>query len=136
MRDFMAKAQEVAANHKQVFSAERGPVFSFDNAPIHQGAALLKELQLDGAKRASLPPSSPDMHKCIEHVFGTLTRAMAKSIRSNMNLSTAAAYKAEIVRLFYSVITPSSVQKDVASLKATYEEIKKVEGDWPEQRFR
>ena len=92
---FMKEADKVALKHKQVFSPERGPIFSFDNAPIHQGANLAK-LQLTGAKRAPLSPSSPDMHKCIEHVFGTIERAMQDCIRQDAGLSTAAKYKAKL----------------------------------------
>ena len=135
MRGFKAEAKQVALEHKHVFSPDRGPIYSFDNAPIHQGADL-KGLEIAGAKRAKLPPSSPDMHKCIEHVFGTITRAMAHSLSKDANLTTAAQYKDEVVRLFNTLITPESVQKDVASLQDTYHAIMAAGGDWPDKCFR
>ena len=135
MRDFIVKAKHIASEHKHVFSPDRGPIFSFDNAPIHQGADL-QGLGIDKATRARLPPSSPDMHKCIEHVFGTITRAMTHSLSRDPSLTTAAQYKDEVVRLFNTIITPASVQKDVASLQATYSAIMKVGGNWPDKRFR
>ena len=45
------------------------------------------------------------MHKCIEHVFGTLTRAMNTSLHRDLKVTTAAQYRAELERLFGSVIT-------------------------------
>ncbi len=136
MEDFMQKATEVAEGHKHVFSPDRGPIYSFDNAPIHQGADL-KRLGLAGSKRAPLSPSSPDMHKCIEHVFATLTRAMNTSLHRNATLTTAAQYKGEVERLFKTIITPASVQRDVATLKETYHVIlHETSGDWPDKRFR
>ncbi len=136
MREFKPKANEVADKHKLVFSTDRGPIFSFDNAPIHQGADL-QGLQLVGAKRAPLSPSSPDMHKCIEHVFGTMSRAMNNSLHKNATLTTAAQYRAEVERLFNTCITADSVQKDVATLKETYNAIRhEVGGDWPDKRLR
>lgn len=136
MEDFISKAMAVAAEHKHVFSQDRGPIYSFDNAPIHQGANL-QRLHLTGAKRAPLSPSSPDMHKCIEHVFGTMSRAMNKSLHRDASLTTAAQYKAEVERLFTTCITPESVQKDVATLKDTYYAIRhQVDGDWPDKHLR
>lgn len=135
MRDFIGKAEEVAREHRAVFSAERGPIFSFDNAPIHQGANL-RALNVTGAKRAPLPPSSPDMHKCIEHVFGTITRAMNARLHEDVGLTTAQQYRDEVTRLFGSVITPSSVQKDVSTLHDTYRAILDVQGDWPDRHLR
>lgn len=136
MKVFKEEAQKVADEHKHVFSPNRGPIYSFDNAPVHQGADL-NALGLVGPHRAPLPPSSPDMHKCIEHVFGTLTRAMEKSLHKHMELSTAAEYRAEVERLFKTIITPASVQKDVATLKDTYIAIRdEVAGDWPARHLR
>lgn len=135
MAFFKEKANEVASQHKNVFSPQRGPIFSFDNAPIHQGADLQK-LELDGPKRAPLSPSSPDMHKCIEHVFGTMVQAMQRCLARNLSMSTAEEYKAKVQDLFMSCITAESVQKDVASLKSTYRAIQAANGNWPERSLR
>lgn len=136
MEFFKQEAENVALKHKHVFTPDRGPIYSFDNAPVHQGADL-QALGLKGSKRAPLPPSSPDMHKCIEHVFGTLTRAMQKSLHRNTMLTTAAEYRAEVENLFKTIITPTSVQKDVNTLRDTYHAIRdEVAGDWPAKHLR
>lgn len=135
MREFIGKAEEVAREHKGIFSPERGPVYSFDNAPIHQGANL-QALHVVGSKRAPLSPSSPDMHKCIEHVFGTITRVMNARLHEDVSLTTAQQYQNEVERLFGSVITQSSVQKDVSTLPDTYRAIQQVNGDWPARHLR
>ena len=136
MKIFVEKAEMVASPNRHIFKSERRPIYSFGNAPIHQGANL-QPIGIVGARRAPLPPSSPDMHKCIEHVFGTLTRAMNTSLHRDLKLTTAAQYRAELERLFGSVITASSVQKDVDTLKETYIAIKDVvAGDWPDKELR
>ena len=136
MKVFKEAAEKVASEHRDIFSPDRGPVYSFDNAPIHQ-AANLKALGIEGHKHALLPPSSPDMHKCIEHVFGTLVRNMNDSLHRDVSLSTAAEYRAEVERLFNTAITRESVQKDVASLKDTCRAIKDdAAGDWPPRHLR
>ena len=136
MKIFVEKAKMVASQIRHIFKSERRPIYSFDNAPIHQGANL-QPLGIVGARRAPLPPSSPDMHKCIEHVFATLTRAMNTSLHRNATLTTAAQYKGEVERLFKTIITPASVQRDVATLKETYHVIlHETSGDWPDKRFR
>ena len=136
MVEFMEEANKVASKHRTVFSPDRGPLYSFDNAPIHTGANL-QGLGLTGAKRVPLSPSSPDMHKCIEHVFGTMTREMNKSLHKNHSLTTAAQYRAEAERLFEKKITAASVQKDVATLRKTYTAIRdEVGGDWPDKSLR
>ena len=136
MKIFVEKAEMVASQNRHIFKSERRPIYSFDNAPIHQGANL-QPLGIVGARRAPLPPSSPDMHKCIEHVFATLTRAMNTSLHRNATLTTAAQYKGEVERLFKTIITPASVQRDVATLKETYHVIlHETSGDWPDKRFR
>ena len=117
------------------------PVYSFDNAPIHD-MALLEVIGITGNDRAPLPARSPDMHKVIEHVFGTLEGAMQNLLHEDPSLSTAPQYKAALVKLFRSVITAESVQKDIRSLRSTYDIIHKsrdaggVEGGWPPSRYR
>ena len=62
---------------------------------------------------------------------------MEKSLHKHMELSTAAEYRAEVERLFKTIITPASVQKDVATLKDTYIAIRdEVAGDWPARHLR
>lgn len=137
MRAFQGAAQEVAAKHPRVFNAQKHPIYSFDNAPIHQAAEDdLCKLGIYPSRRAPLPPSSPDMHKCIEHVFGTMSNALQASLHRKPHLSTADQYRQEVLDLFFNAITPASVQKDVASLKDTYRAILAKAGDWPAKPFR
>lgn len=70
MEVFKAAAETVASKHKDVFNPERGPIQSFDNAPVHQ-TANLKPLGIVGHKHAQLPPTAlACMHKCIEQHGG------------------------------------------------------------------
>ena len=136
MRDFRAEALKVAAKHPNVFTKGARVKFSFDNPPIHNTAPLA-EVQIQKEDRVRLPARSPDMHKTIEHVFGTLTRAMNASLARDPGLNTLPKYKAELERLFKTVITPESVRKDVASLPATYACIlNDVDGGWPPANLR
>lgn len=136
MKDFRGEALKVAAQHPSVFTTGVRPKFSFDNPPIHNRAALAT-IDIKPEDRVRLPPRSPDMHKVIEHIFGTLTRAMNVSLAKDPTLNTVPKYKAELERLFKSVITPESVRKDVASLPATYDCIlNDVDGGWPPANLR
>lgn len=76
------------------------------------------------------------MHKAIEHVFGTLTRAMNASMARDPELKGVDKYKEELEKLFNQKITARGVNKDVLSLRATYEQILAAEGDWPPAKFR
>lgn len=117
------------------------PIYSFDNAPIHD-MALLETIGIEGTDRAPLPARSPDMHKVIEHVFGTLEGAMQKALHADPSLCTAKQYKTLLLKLFKSNITATSVRKDIKSLKSTYDVIRKsrdeggVEGGWPPSQYR
>ena len=136
MRQFKKRAEDINEEH-----GLGDPVYSFDNAPIHD-MTLLEEIGIHGSDRAPLPARSPDMHKVIEHVFGTLEGAMQRELHINPKLSSAKQYKAVLERLFWSVITAESVRKDISSLKGTYDAIRKsrdeggVEGGWPASMYR
>lgn len=136
MRRFKKTAEEINEEH-----GLGEPVYSFDNAPIHD-MTLLESIGIDGSDRAPLPARSPDMHKVIEHVFGTLEGAMQQELHDDPGLCTAKQYKAVLQRLFKSKITAESVRKDIKSLAGTYNVIRKsrdeggVEGGWPPSRYR
>ena len=135
MQDFKGKAAEVKSKFPHVF-AKRAPLrFSFDNPPIHNKCPL-QQIGIEPGHRAPLPPRSPDMHKVLEHIFGTLTRAMNESLARDPHLKGVAKYKEELERLFMEKVTAVSVNKDVLSLRSTYEKIIELEGDWPPAKFR
>ena len=135
---------KVFKKHAEKINIEYGledPVYSFDNAPIHD-MSLLETIGIQGTDRAPLPARSPDMHKVIEHVFGTLEGAMQRELHADPGLCTAEQYKKVLVRLFNENITAESVRKDISSLKGTYDMIRKcrdaggVEGGWPPSKYR
>ena len=131
-----AKALHVANQHPEVFSEGKGPLYSFDNPPIHQAADLARAGILP-QQRVPLPPRSPDMHKCIEHIFGILTRNLNTSLLRNPLINNLQMYKEEIERLFYSSITKQGVQADVQSLLETYRSIAgPSNGGWPRASLR
>lgn len=131
------KAGEVMMENPEVFNAEKPPLFSFDNPKIHEVADLSRAGISRQAQRVPLPPRSPDMHKVIEHCFGILSRAMNTSLMNDPSINSIQAYKAEIVRLFHTCITPQSIQADVASLIETYSYIaKQADGGWPPANLR
>ena len=135
MEYFKEKAMEVKTKFPHIFS-KRGPLrFSFDNPPIHNTCPL-STIGIEPEHRAPLPPRSPDMHKVIEHIFGTLTNAMNESLASDPELKGVTKYKEKLEELFMHRITPNSVSKDVKSLKSTYDEIIRLGGDWPSAKFR
>lgn len=136
MKGFKKRAEDINRKHDL-----GDPVYSFDNARIHD-MSLLETIGIDGSDRAPLPARSPDMHKVIEHVFGTLEGAMQRELHDRPDLCTAEQYKATLERLFRSLITAQSVRKDISSLKDTYDVIRKsrdeggVEGGWPPSMYR
>ena len=132
---FRAEAFKVAQRHPHIFTQGKPPLFSYDNPPIHNKAPL-EEIGMQQSERVDLPPRSPDMHKVIEHVFGTLTGGMNASLAKDPAMKSAPQYKAELERLFASMITSESVSKDVESLPATYQGILDVEGGWPDKSLR
>lgn len=117
------------------------PKYSFDNAAIHD-MGQLEDLAITWEDRVELPPRSPDMHKVIEHVFGTLEIAMQEALHDDPGLTRGHQYAALLRDLFKSRITPQSVQKDIKSLYPLYRLLHRskkyggVGGDWPPARFR
>lgn len=117
------------------------PRYSFDNASIHNMEDL-EGLALDCHDRVELPAKSPDMHKVIEHVFGTLENAMQEALHDDPSLTRGHQYAALLRHLFKTRITPESVQKDIMSLYPLYRMLSRsksaggVGGDWPPARFR
>lgn len=136
MRRIRNKAWEVNKEH-----GLGDPVFSFDNATIHD-MEVLEEVGITWENRVPLPPRSPDMHKVIEHVFGTLEGAMQEALHEDHSLTRGREYAALLRTLFKQRITALSIQKDIRSLYPLYDMLHKskaeggVEGDWPPAKFR
>ena len=122
------------------------PIWSMDNAATHQKAAADKGWKLisdggtkpPGALRTVQPPAySPDLHKVIEHVHGTVRSAFRKVVlKDKQPRAGIEAYWALLQQLFYSHVTASSVSRDVASLAETYEQVIKLDGAYPAAKYR
>ena len=138
MRGFQAEAERLVKAKHQLWS----PIYSFDNAPIHD-MELLEELGIDNSNRARLPARSPDMHKTIEHVFGTLEGAMQTILHEDPECNKVALYKDALEKAFFEgSVTKESVQADIRSLRETYSAIAAPEheggcsGGWPAAKYR
>lgn len=136
MKKIQSRANKINRKH-----GLEDPRYSFDNATIHKMEEL-EGLALDWNDRVELPAKSPDMHKVIEHVFGTLETAMQEALHDDPSLSRGHQYAALLRDLFKNLITPDSVQKDIMSLYPLYRMLSRsknaggVGGDWPPARFR
>lgn len=117
--------------------------WSLDNANVHKAAytdpAWLKKPLNARFGEVQPPPYSPDFHKVIEHVHGTLCSAFKKWLREHaeeaalMDLPTL--FK-QLEQLFYKCITKESVQKDVMSLSETIIQVRALKGAYPAARYR
>lgn len=106
--------------------------YSFDNPSIHEKA--VPELERLGFERVPLPTYSPDMHKVIEHVHANIGREFRKKLIEDASIKKE-QYASILEEIFFN-ITQASIAKDVMSLPDTYEEIKRLQGNWPSYRFR
>jgi hypothetical protein len=84
----------------------------------------------------SPPAYSPDMHKVIEHVHGTVVTAFRKQLREMVKPHTTIIQYCKMVEKLFYAITPQSVQDDIRSLEATWHEVIKCEGGYPSRKFR
>ncbi len=114
-------------------------VYSFDNDRIH--TAALPELQNRGIltpnNRAPLPPSSPDMHKVVEHCIARVSTMINEELVNSDDIVHSVAYwQQRLVHLFNTGITAPQVAADVESLKHTYEAIINAHGGWPARQYR
>lgn len=140
--DVLDVIQEAAAQKMAAIPGGIQPqqlVWSFDNDRIHKAA--LPELQLrrmiSGHTRAPLPPSSPDMHKVVEHCIGRLASMVAAELADTEDVQQSVAFwQAKVESMFFGNISAESIAKDVASLRDTYKAIIDVQGAWPAKRYR
>lgn len=133
---------KLVAKHPWAF-ARQGLLWSFDNDPIHTSKVAKAALDALGitARRLPLSPSSPDMHKTIEHCFATLSNALqdylAKEVAQPIRTADAAYWQQVVRDLWFKVITPQHVQRDIRSLKKdTYKWIIQHEGAYPPSKLR
>lgn len=138
-----------------------GPLLSYDNDAIHRICPSKAGFKADS--RIPLPANSPDMHKVIEHVVANMKRWADSQWAKQVGVAYGAAengmhyHKApvkkkgrsaapkrreplayqQVVRdIFFQNVVADSVRRDVSSLHATYNEIVRLNGGWPEAKHR
>lgn len=114
------------------------PMISLDNASIHIKAVEDKEWLRQhpwGGRRLPLPPYSPDIHKVIEHVHGTITNTFRERLRAlKQPHGTVLEYYQEVEDIFYQKFSSDGVSRDQQSLQLTCREILKQNGGYPPQK--
>lgn len=133
MKDFVKAAEEVARRPEwKALTCGLGPPrYSFDNASAHWSVEALERLHIVGDVRFPLPAKSPDMHKVIEHMFGRLKPAFKDWMYHHPAPRTAVEYMAAVEHLFWhdpAVAAKDVIEKDVASLHGTYEQVIQAKG--------
>jgi ureidoglycolate hydrolase len=84
-----------------------------------------------------LPAYSPDIHKVIEHVHGTVYNGfMEQLMMMEVKPATCQAFIDMVGHAFTKHVSVESVQKDIASLKDTLTQIVLAQGGWPSKKYR
>ena len=119
------------------------PIWSLDNAPVHAKAyndLTWKNKPAGDFGHAQPPPYSPDLHKVIEHVHGTVCVKFREELdKMTHPLPTIKEYFRKIQLIFYTSITAQSVQEDVRSLfgaEGTMMQIVGAKGGYPAAKYR
>lgn len=110
--------------------------YSWDNDRVHKGADL-STVGITADLRFELPELSSDMHKVVEHVHGWLQKQMQKWLGEHEGSPlTADQCKEKLQQLFQEDLNISSIQKNVRSLKATYQAVIDAGGGYIPARYR
>lgn len=105
-------------------------LYSWDNDKIHKGADL-EEVGIMKEDRFPLPELSSDMHKTVEHCHAWLDKSMQRWLEGKEEEQlTGQQGMDELVRLFEHELPLESIQRDVKSLKATYQAVVAAEGGY------
>lgn len=154
MADFIMEVLDYINSHKYPYGSEPTadkpfpstfiPLISLDNAAVHMRlrevfpySAECGVLNPIAFNQCSPPPYSPDMHKVIEHPHGTICSALNRWLeRRKTNLPNIWEVFKKLEQLFYQLITPESVQKDIKSLKCTFKKVVQLKGAWPPRKYR
>jgi hypothetical protein len=118
--DIMKKLVEVARRELAKLDPTLKPIFSYDNNRIQKEASLAA-MGITAEEKLELPPSSPDMHKVIEHVFAILKgQLQAELLKLNPAKLSAAKAQHMVKVYFMHGISKQSIQADVNSLPVTW----------------
>lgn len=123
-KEVAVEVMEEACGDNQELIEEMQPLFSFDNDSVH----VDWDEVLDPTERVPLPSRSPDMHKVIEHIFNTLGHMLRVNCMwafadhaKKYNTLPETWFQVLAAYLFdEKCISIESVQKDISSLKRTY----------------
>lgn len=121
------------------------PFWSLDNARVH--VSCWTTFVEDWKKTGRMPPGAfgaiqpppygPDMHKVIEHVIGTVSKAFKEEVRRMTYAHDSIEEYFQIFkRIFEQKITAQSVQRDIDSLLETYRQVIVKHGGWPDPKYR
>jgi hypothetical protein len=86
--------------------------------------------------RVLLPPYAPDMHRVIEHSYGTAEIMFRKWLYNNPGKHTIQQYQAAFEELYKQCTTAAIISADVAGLPELYKWIHENEGNWAPAKMR
>jgi hypothetical protein len=146
MEHIQEKADSIAQTLPGTFDLNdpnKQPIYSYDHAPWHDSTKIA-EVGILEEQLMPVPPRSPDFQKAIEHIFGTMQEAFYKHLYkcTYQEFHTIDQYKNWLHSWFMNNIKASSVQRDVNSLKALYQIVKRkknrggLEGGFPSKKYR
>lgn len=113
---------------------------SIDGDGCHKGANLAS-CGIQAADMEQHPSNSSDMHKVVENGHGALQNHMQRWLlkrereQPDVKLQVAEC-KAQLEASFYRMSTTGEIQRNVSTLRETYQAIIDAGGDYPPKRFR
>lgn len=134
----MEKIKSKAEKSENMDWLEQGEqwYYSWDNDKVHKGADLT-EVGIEEGDRFYLPELSSDMHKVVEHIHAWLQGEMSKWLcQQDKQSLTVGQCKDELKRLFHNVLQTESIQRDVETLKETYEAVVLADGGYVKKARR
>lgn len=112
------------------------PIFSYDNPSIHSHPILKQFFQTTIFTRFSLPPKSPDFHRCIERVHGRICNAFRKWLVRQPRQCNMFECISKLKDIFFETETADATFNDICSYHLMLDSILVKEGSWAERRFR
>lgn len=126
------------AHYRALVSGIQDPIFAFDNNRIHNDVKKHPEvLGLTRDNFLDLPKYSPDFNKPIEHNHGYIEKRFKQLLRDYpYDLPLSATQLMEMLMRVFMEYTPvQGVHNDVNSLRATWQAVIDVGGDYPAKEY-
>ena len=136
--EIMGKLKAASETPEHQAKLKRGErwLFSWDNDRVHTGADL-EQVGITAEDRFPLPALSSDMHKVVENVHGWLAQQMQKWLEGKEDEELDVEECKKVLEgLFYDQYKREWIQKNVSSLKETYEAIVLADGGYPTAKHR